>query len=375
MWLNIWSTDFTLIQKAAKGITQVETLKNINDTKNDNDTLNVQNNYECGWLIKSTLTSHLLYDCCNRKVWIGGNSYDDSNDDYTSKNDDNSTDHDKKLTDDRTALDIDYDHDYNGKTNSLKRLISDTSEANEINTRNTKSSKVKFVPKNDEKKNASINVKSHESLKSVKSDKFDTDFSHGKLMNIVYKSKKKMYDPHLDSDNDTLSTTTTLANLKNNSVKSENSYKRNNINSNNEIVVKSKKSLNDAKNLNNASNPFDGQKTSFKNSLTVADRKNNFDQFLLCGECRTTDSDDEQNDNNERKRGRKRISNDKKVTEIIIDELELLRCSYGCGADIPAWEMPSHLGDRCGNKFASSDLSLSLNNSHIHFHFDDRSSF
>jgi hypothetical protein len=143
-----------------------------------------------------------------------------------------------------------------------------------------------------------------------RSNALDTAFSHSKLMNIVYKNKNKMYDLQLDSDNDTLSTTTTMLNMNNNSVPKKNTT-RNAFNSNNEVVVKSKKKI-----INRNSTDFSsfyGQKTSFKNSLKIAKRRNIFDNFLLCGECTMENS-----------------SNNRKISGIMNDPLELSRCIYIC---------------------------------------------
>jgi hypothetical protein len=223
---------------------------------------------------RSTLSFHLLHDCRNREVWVGGNSYDHSNDDSIEiDNNYHTQDNDK---------DEESDYNYDKGTNLSIQMLSDDSEGTDNNTRITKFSDVENGHKKDEKESMSIAERS-ERMRSVRSNDDDSAFSHSKLMNIVYKNKNKMYNLHLDSDNDTLSTNTTTfddASLLNRNMT------RNNFNSSNEVLIKSKKNLSNDGNSDNSNN-FHGQKTTFKNSLTVANRRSVFDKFLLCGECIT----------------------------------------------------------------------------------------
>jgi hypothetical protein len=203
---------------------------------------------------------------------IGGNLYDHSND--NSIEIDNSCHTQDNLEDEKS------NYNYDNGTNLSIQMLSDDSNVTDNNTRITKFSDVGL--KNGEKENMSIAVRS-ERARSVRSKDDDSAFSHSKLMNIVYKNKNKLYNLHLDSDNDTLSTNATL--IDNTSIINRN-ITRNYFNSNNEVLIKSKKNLSNNGNSDDNKN-FHGQKTSFKNSLRLANRRNVFDKFLLCGECTT----------------------------------------------------------------------------------------
>ena len=55
LWADVWSTRFTLLKKIIK----TPNAEKIRD-------------FECGWLIRANVTSHMRFQCCNRDVWVGG---------------------------------------------------------------------------------------------------------------------------------------------------------------------------------------------------------------------------------------------------------------------------------------------------------------
>ena len=80
LWLNVWSTPFTLLGKATmeevhvasigadgKKKGQVGISQQVSGVKDKAAPL-----FECGWVIKADLYVHLQTRCCNRAVWLGG---------------------------------------------------------------------------------------------------------------------------------------------------------------------------------------------------------------------------------------------------------------------------------------------------------------
>ena len=89
LWLNVWSTPFTLLGKATMEEVHVASMGADGKNKENKGQVGIGQGgptavqvggakdkaaplFECGWVIKADLYVHLQTRCCNRAVWLGG---------------------------------------------------------------------------------------------------------------------------------------------------------------------------------------------------------------------------------------------------------------------------------------------------------------
>ena len=120
MWINVWSTPFTLLEKAAEA--DVVVVGGVVPKKrNDPDAVAAaaaasaaakHDAFECGWVVKADLFLQLQTRCCNRSVWLGGDdtvrahvarAEDDSDDEASTVLSVSSLGHQPKLSHTRAA--------------------------------------------------------------------------------------------------------------------------------------------------------------------------------------------------------------------------------------------------------------------------------
>lgn len=113
MWINVWSTPFTLLEKAAEADVVV-VVGGVPPTKprTDPDAAARHDAFECSWVVKADLFLHLQTRCCNRSVWLGGDdtvratvarAEDDSDDEASTVLSVSSLGHQPKLSHTRAA--------------------------------------------------------------------------------------------------------------------------------------------------------------------------------------------------------------------------------------------------------------------------------
>jgi hypothetical protein len=93
------------------------------------------------------MSAHLMHDCCNREVWIGGNSYENNNDNSSDMDNDNYSKNNHEIN----------VENYDNKNPSIK-MLSDDFEGIENNTRILKFSDKNTPISGDG--NMSVNLKS-----------------------------------------------------------------------------------------------------------------------------------------------------------------------------------------------------------------------